>query len=90
MLIHLCALIVPIELQAQDVWRSLAQLEDPRLQQLSQKLYGTVMSSMGVGTNFKVGGLKLCSRSLKQGVWGAQPPRSYRVFHCNTDTFFIQ
>ena len=53
MLIHLCALIVPIELQAQDVWRSLAQLEDPRLQQLSQKLYGTVMSSKAPSTEKK-------------------------------------
>ena len=50
MLIHLCALIVPIELQAQDVWKSLAQLEDPWLQQLSQKFYGMVMSSKAPST----------------------------------------
>ena len=42
-----------LELQAQDVWRSLAQLKDPRLQQLSQRLHNTVMSSKAPSTERK-------------------------------------
>lgn len=44
---------MPLELQAQDVWKSLAQLEDPRLQQLSQRLLSTVMSSKAPSTEKK-------------------------------------
>ena len=44
---------------------------------------------MSIGTNFKVRGLKLCSKYLKQGVWGRSPPEAIEYFHFNTDTFFI-
>ena len=42
-----------LELQTQDVWRSLAQMTDPRLQQLSQHLLKTVMSSKAPSTEKK-------------------------------------
>ena len=43
--------------------------------------------TMGIGTNFKVGG-----SNCVVDLWnrGSGLPRSFRVFHCNTDTFFIQ
>ena len=40
-----------------------------------------------VGTNFKVEGLSVVYVPLKQGVWGAQLPRSYRVFSSQHYTF---
>ena len=49
----ICILIVPLELQAQDVWQELAKLKDPRLQQLSQKLLSTVMSGKAPSTEKK-------------------------------------
>ena len=49
----LYTLVVLLELQTQDVWRNLAQLEDSRLQQLSQRLMGTVMSSKALSTEKK-------------------------------------
>ena len=42
-----------LELQAQDVWQDLAKLKDPRLQQLAQQLFGTVMSSKDPSTEKK-------------------------------------
>ena len=35
----------------------------------------------GADPGFSKGGSEHRSGSLKQGVWGAQPPRSYRVLH---------
>ena len=36
-------------------------------------------------------GLKVCGRSLNQGVWGCSPPEAIVYFHCNsTIHFFIQ
>ena len=46
-------LCIPLELQAQDVWQDLAKLKDPRLQQLAQQLFGTVMSSKAPSTEKK-------------------------------------
>ena len=34
----------------------------------------------GADLGFLRGGANHSSGSLKQGVWGAQPPRSYRIF----------
>ena len=39
-----------------------------------------VICSIDVGTNFKVGGLKLCSRSLKQGSGGRSLPEAVGYF----------
>ena len=49
----LCILIVPLELQTQDIWQGLANLKDPRLQQLSQQLFSTVMNSKAPSTEKK-------------------------------------
>ena len=45
--------IMLLELQTQDVWKSLAQLRHPQLQQLSQQLLSTVMSSKAPSTKKK-------------------------------------
>ena len=38
-----------------------------------------IMSTPGADPGFWEGGSEHRGGSLKQGVWGAQPPRSYRV-----------
>ena len=44
----------------------------------------------GVDPGFSEGGSEHRGVSLKQGVWGVQPPRSYRVFCCyNTKIMLI-
>ena len=48
-----CILAMSLELQAQDVWKELAELKDPRLQQLLQKLLSTVMSGKAPSTEKK-------------------------------------
>jgi len=46
-------LLLILELHAQAIWRSLAHLEDPQLQQLAQGLFTTVMSSKAPSTGRK-------------------------------------
>ena len=41
---------------------------------------GKIREAAGVIQDFGKGGSEHRGGSLKQGVWGAQPPRSYRLF----------